>query len=56
MNLLGLRYHRLLSGMTQEELGEATGMHRVTVATLEEDHSPIVGAPSFLAGRGRVNR
>ena len=56
MNLQGLRYHRMLSGMTQEELGEAAGMHRVTVATLEEDHSPIVGAPPFLAGRGRGER
>jgi DNA-binding XRE family transcriptional regulator len=36
MNLLGLRYHRLLLGMTQEELGEAARIIRVTVATLEE--------------------
>ena len=56
MNLPGLRYHRMLLGMTQEELGAAAGMHRITVATLEEDHSPIVGAPPFLAGRGRGGR
>ena len=53
MNLPGQRYHRVLLGMTQEELGEAAGMHRVTAATLEDDHSPIVGAPPSLAGRGR---
>jgi len=56
MNLQGLRYHRMLSRMTQEELGEAAGMHRVTVATLEEDHSPTVCARPFLAGRGRGER
>jgi DNA-binding XRE family transcriptional regulator len=35
MLLTNLKKHRMLAGLTQEELADAVGIHRVTVVNLE---------------------
>ena len=40
MMLPGLKRHRVLAGLTQEELAERAGMHRVSIVELENRKRP----------------
>jgi transcriptional regulator with XRE-family HTH domain len=40
MLLPGLKRHRILAGLTQQELAERVGMHRVSIAALENTKHP----------------
>ena len=40
MLLLGLKRYSILAGLTQEELAERAGMHRVSIVELENRKRP----------------
>ncbi len=40
MLIPGLKKHRILAGLTQEELAERVGMHRVSINELEAGKRP----------------
>jgi transcriptional regulator with XRE-family HTH domain len=40
MLLPGLKRHRILAGLTQQELAERAGMHRASISALESTKHP----------------
>ena len=40
MKLNNLRYYRTLAGLTQQELADAVGLHRVSIGELESGKHP----------------